>query len=493
MTAIGARFARGWTHVGLRYLPFADAATPELPIGRLLRLSLFQVSVGLAVVLLVGTLNRVMIVELDVPAWLVATMISLPLVFAPFRAVVGFRSDTHRSVLGWRRVPYIWMGTLLQFGGLAIMPFALIVLSGDTHGPVAIGQLGAGLAFLLVGAGLHTTQTVGLALATDLAPPESHPRVVALMCMMLLLGMIGGALTYGALLAHFSEVRLIQVIQGTALATMVLNVAALWKQEARDPALTARDRIRPSFKEAWHDFSEAPYATRRLIALGLGTIAFSMQDILLEPYGGQVLHLAVGTTTILSALLAAGGLSGFGLAARRLGRGADPYRLAAVGALVGLAAFSFVIFAAPIESLTLFAIGTALIGFGAGLFGHCTLTAAMGTARSGQVGLALGVWGAVQASAAGCAVAAGGLIRDGVSSLAAHGALGQALSDPSIGYSFVYHIEIALLFATLIAIGPLVRRGDGRSRYGAVHFPCVQFGAGFGLPELTPHTLSVPR
>ena len=108
-------------------------------------------------------------------------MISLPLVFAPFRAVVGFKSDTHRSVLGWRRVPYLWMGTLIQFGGLAIMPFALIVLSGDSNGPIIIGQAAAGLAFLLVGAGLHTTQTVGLALATDLSPPETHPKVVALL------------------------------------------------------------------------------------------------------------------------------------------------------------------------------------------------------------------------------------------------------------------------------------------------------------------------
>ncbi|MFL5282285.1 MAG: PucC family protein, partial [Rhodopila sp.] len=64
----------------MRFMPFADAATEQLPLPRLLRLSLFQVSVGLAVVLLIGTLNRVMIVELGVPAWLVAVMISLPLV-----------------------------------------------------------------------------------------------------------------------------------------------------------------------------------------------------------------------------------------------------------------------------------------------------------------------------------------------------------------------------------------------------------------------------
>ena len=178
MSRINHAVAGKWRELSPRFLPFADVATPELPLGRLLRLSLFQVSVGMAVVLLIGTLNRVMIVELAVPAWLVALMVSLPLVLAPFRALVGFRSDTHRSLLGWRRVPYLWMGTLLQFGGFAIMPFALIVLSGDTHGPPIIGEVGAALAFLLVGAGLHTTQTAGLALATDLAPPEAQPRVV---------------------------------------------------------------------------------------------------------------------------------------------------------------------------------------------------------------------------------------------------------------------------------------------------------------------------
>ncbi len=485
MSAITAKLARNWTLVGTRFLPFADAATPELPLNRLLRLSLFQVSVGLAVVLLIGTLNRVMIVELQVPAWLVAVMISLPMVFAPFRAVVGFKSDTHKSVLGWRRVPYIWFGTLLQFGGLAIMPFALIVLSGDTNGPIIYGQIGAALAFLMVGAGLHTTQTVGLALATDLAPPESHPKVVALLCMMLLLGMIGGALTYGIVLAHFTEVKLIQVIQGTALATMILNVVALWKQEARDPSLTARDREHPTFAQAWASFSDAPQAKRRLVALGLGTVAFSMQDILLEPYGGQVLHLTVGSTTLLSALLATGGLSGFGLAARLLGRGADPYRLAAFGAMVGLVAFSSVVFAAPLESQALFAIGTALIGFGAGLFAHCTLTAAMGTARNGQIGLALGVWGAVQASAAGTAVAAGGLIRDGVGYLALNGTLGEAMANPATGYSVVYHIEILMLFATLIAIGPLVRRVRATTD--------LRSTPGFALAEMPSPSLSLPR
>ena len=98
------RFALGKiAQAAPRFLPFADVASDTVPLSRLLRLSLFQVTVGMALVLLVGTLNRVMIVELQVPATLVAMMLALPLVFAPFRALIGYKSDTFRSALGLRR------------------------------------------------------------------------------------------------------------------------------------------------------------------------------------------------------------------------------------------------------------------------------------------------------------------------------------------------------------------------------------------------------
>ena len=129
MTARGARlFSSVLNRLGPGWLPFADAASATLPLGRLLRLSLFQFSVGMALVLLNGTLNRVMIVELSVPAWLVATMVSVPLLIAPLRALIGHRSDSYRSVLGWRRVPFLGLGTMLQYAGLGMMPFALLVL-----------------------------------------------------------------------------------------------------------------------------------------------------------------------------------------------------------------------------------------------------------------------------------------------------------------------------------------------------------------------------
>ncbi|MBK8767001.1 MAG: PucC family protein [Burkholderiaceae bacterium] len=450
-----------WVNLGPRFLPFADAATPDLPLSRLLRLSLFQVSVGMALVLLIGTLNRVMIVELDVPASLVAVMVSLPVLFAPFRALIGFRSDTHRSALGWKRVPFIWRGTMLQFGGLAIMPFALLVLSGGgeaSQAPVWVGQVAAGISFLLVGAGLHTTQTIGLALATDLAPPESHPKIVGLMYVMLLFGMIVSAVVFGAALVDFSPGRLVQVIQGAAVTTIALNLLALWKQESRARAPANLRRPDPSFRESWDTFCRGEGARRRLVVIGLGTMAFTMEDVLLEPYGGQILNLSVAATTVLTATLALGGLFGFGVASRVLSRGADPYRMTGIGTLLGVPAFLAVISAAPLNSPLLFGLGAFLIGLGGGVFSHGTLTATMNLAPPGQRGLALGAWGAVQATAAGVAVALGGIIRDSVGAMAAGDASAAAQLGQAAGYNVVYWIEIWLLVATLVALAPLLRR-----------------------------------
>lgn len=467
MNTVSQKMMKVWSSLGPRFLPFADAATPDLPLSRLLRLSLFQVAVGMSLVLLVGTLNRVMIVELNVPASIVGVMVSLPLIFAPFRALIGFKSDVHKSALGWRRVPFLYKGTMVQFGGLAILPFALLVLSGggdSAQAPVWVGQVAAAAAFLLIGAGVHTTQTVGLALATDLSPPESRPKVVGLMYTMLMFGMIASAIIFGVLLAEFSPGRLIQVIQGSAVVTIVLNGIASWKMEARrrdNPNQVTAHPEAPSsgFRRSWDAFIQGPNAMRRLIAVGFGTMAFSMEDVLLEPYGGQILHLSVGDTTKLTAALAVGGLFGFGYASRVLSRGADPFRMASFGALVGIPAFLAVIFSADLSSSTasalVFGFGTLMIGFGAGLFGHGTLTATMNAAPKDQVGLALGAWGAVQASAAGIAIALGGILRDVVTAYAPHGWGGAAA-----GYHFVYYLELVLLIATLVTMFPLTRRRE---------------------------------
>ena len=379
---------RLWRNARTAFLPFAEVITEELPLPRLMRMALFQLSVGLTAALIIGTLNRVMIVELHLPAWLVSVMISLPLVFAPARAVIGFKSDQHRSAFGWKRLPYLWFGTMAQWGGLAIMPFALIVLSGDSRAPHFVGPIAASLAFLLVGAGMHTVQTAGLALATDITPEKFRPRVVGTLCVMLLLGICIGALGYGALLRHFSELRLVQVVQGSAVMVLFINGFGMWKQEPRrastvDEAVVAR----PDMRAAWGAFRAQSQSLRRLVTIGLGTMALSMQDILLEPYGGQILHMTVSQTTQLTAALAAGGLAGLAFAARRLVGKVDPYRVAATGLLTGLIAFAFVIFSAALSYAPMFVAGVFLIGLSSGLFLVGTLSDAMGRAVDGMSGL----------------------------------------------------------------------------------------------------------
>ncbi|MEM6834003.1 MAG: PucC family protein, partial [Pseudomonadota bacterium] len=181
----------------------------------------------------------------------------------------------------------------------------------------------------------------------------------------------------------------------------------------------------------------------------------------------EVLGLSVSQTTLLTAWFAGGTLMGFALAAHLLARSANAHRLSALGMVLGIFAFSAVVFAAPLDSPTLFRAGAGLIGVGGGIFTVGTLIACMGLADANGSGLALGAWGAVQASAVGLGLAAGGIIRDAVSALQDIG-FSAVLSEASFGYSVVYHLDIAFLVAGIVAIGPLVRfSGHSNPQHGA--------------------------
>jgi BCD family chlorophyll transporter-like MFS transporter len=451
MARASDRIINAWRSVGAGWLPFADVATNDVPLSRLMRLSLFQLSVGMVQTLFVGTLNRVMILELKVPASLVAIMLAIPLLVAPFRALVGFKSDTHKSILGWKRVPYLWFGTQMQFGGLAIMPFALLVLSeGGGRAPLWVAYAGTGLAFLLVGAGAHTTQTAGLALATDIVEEDKRPRVIALMYLMMLMGTLVSALVLEQLLEGFTPFKLIQVIQGTAVFTVVCNAFSLWKQEVRVRGVVEyqKGERRPMFRDAWRTFSEGGQAIRLLVASGLGFFAFNLQDVLLEPYGGEILKFT----------MAFGAVVAFAWSANVMRANTDPIKLASHGVIVGILGFALIAVASVSRSAFLFRVGVMLIGFGEGLFGVGTLSFAMNIRDASQHGIALGAWGAVFATAEGLSFAVSGVTKDWLSHLVATGGLGPGFSSPAAPYTAVYVTEIVVLAATLVALLPLTRR-----------------------------------
>jgi BCD family chlorophyll transporter-like MFS transporter len=270
------------------------------------------------------------------------------------------------------------------------------------------------------------------------------------MYVMLLLGMVVSAFLFGLLLREYSPLRLIQVIQGTALVTVVLNGAALWKQEARNRARGMAPRAEQRFAEAWARLTGRPGTLRLLAVIALGTAGFGMADVLLEPFGGQVLGMTVAETTRLTVVMALGGLVGFGSASHWLGRGGRPADVTVTGALVGVPAFCLVVLSAFVPSVPVLVLATLAAGLGAGLFGHGTLTATMRMAPREQVGLALGAWGAVQTTAAGIAVTVGGVIRDGLL-LTGGGGYGAGAG----GYLPVFALEAGLLVLAMLVALPL--------------------------------------
>jgi BCD family chlorophyll transporter-like MFS transporter len=179
-----------------------------------------------------------------------------------------------------------------------------------------------------------------------------------------------------------------------------------------------------------------------------------MADVLLEPYGGQALDLAVAQTTRLTAVLAAGGLIGFALAARTLGRGGDPLTMARIGALTGLPGFAAIIASPALGGVPVFVAGTLATGLGAGLFGHATLTASLRAAPEDRTGLALGAWGAVQATAAGIGIALAGIVRDIL--VGAGGGTGDIA--PHLPYNAVFGLEMLFLVLALGALAMMPRR-----------------------------------
>jgi BCD family chlorophyll transporter-like MFS transporter len=309
-------------------------------------------------------------------------------------------------------------------------------------------------------------QTVGLALATDLVDEDDQPKVVGLMYVMLLLGMVVSALVYGILLEDYTPGRLIQVIQGTAVVSAALNLLAMWKQEARNRDRAQQMKVAKPlpFKKAWTQLARSEGIIRLMVVVCLGTFGFGMADVLLEPYGGQALGMSIADTTKLTALFATGTLIGFGIASRLLTGATLPASLAMIGTAIGVPGFVAIIYASMGGGVPSFLIGTFLVGLGAGLFGHATLTATMRSAPKDRIGLALGTWGAAQATAAGVGVALAGIVRDVVVGL--QGTAGNAVSTP---YNVVFMIEAVSLLAAILVIWPMARKYANRIDINNTH------------------------
>lgn len=431
---------------------------------RVLRLGLFQFGMGLSLAPITGTLNRVLIDNMGISAALVGLLIGIHYFVSPVRAVIGFKSDQQRAQGRWR-TPYLVWGAVLTFGGLDTAGFSLVLLSGKGHLPYTPALIICLLIFLAYGIGVNVLETAYLALVSDLTPPKERGRVLAMMWMMLVLGTITSSVLLSGLLVNYSDERLIAILQTSALLFIVLTCVSLWKQERLKPDGTVvsehdQARVRLSLGDSLRLLARMRPLRALFVVLFIATAAFATHDVLLEPYGGQVLGMSVSATTKLTALWGIAMLVAIPAAGWLLWRGYSPLLPIVLGCAVGALGFLVISLSSSAGLVAVFQSGVWLIGMGRGLFLVGSVALVMALSDRNHAGLFLGLWGVMQALAQGVGTVGGGVLRD----LAQ-----QRTASVALGYTAVYAVSLGLLLVALLLLATL--RLGRQIRAGAAMSP----------------------
>ena len=405
----------------------------------IIRLGLVQTALGAIVVLTTSTLNRVMVVELALPAMLPGALVGLHYAVQLSRPRWGHGSD-----MGGARTPWI-------IGGMAVLALGGVLAAAATALAAAAVWPGVALAvfaFILIGAGVGASGTSLLALlATDVAPARRAPAA-SITWIMMIMGFAVTAGAAGGFLDPFTLTRLIAVTACVCALAFLVCLAAIWGVErrgrsARAPARTAGQR---SFKAAIAEVWSEPKARRFTVFVFIAMLAYSTQDLILEPFSGLVFNMTPGQSTQLAGMQHGGVLLGMiavAILGARLSGGAFGRRqhwvvggcLASSVALAAIAAASLAGPGWPLAP-TVFALGVAN-----GAFAVAAIGAMMGLAGAdgpGREGVRVGLWGAAQA----IAFALGGFL--GAAAIDLTRAL---LDDVAVAFAVVFAAEAVLFLA----------------------------------------------
>ncbi|HET7144586.1 MAG TPA: MFS transporter, partial [Anaerolineales bacterium] len=262
------------------------------------RLAFFSIAYGLSGALIGGTLNRIMIAELGLPATLVAFFFAIPLLISPARVWLGYRSDGN-PIFGKRREPYIILGALVI--GLGII--ATSRLAATPTKLTALLLLSGSLSFMLYGLGRNLAHNTYQALVSDRYTGTYRTRAITFYEVATLLGSVMGAGFIGKALETYEPAKLINVATGVAVAIFLLATFAALGQEQRNQAvqIAAEQARKMPFQKVLRDVVFADPQVRILFTLVICTFIGTLaQDALLEPYGALVLGMSVGDTTRLT-------------------------------------------------------------------------------------------------------------------------------------------------------------------------------------------------
>ena len=434
---------------------------------QVVRLGLVQAALGAIVVLTTSTLNRVMVVELALPALLPGLLVGLHYAVQVTRPRMGHGSD-----VGGRRSPWILGGMVTLALGAILAAVATAWMATHAGAGIALAVLG----FLLIGLGVSAAGTSLLALLAKRVAPQRRAGAATVVWLMMIVGFAVTAGVAGQLLDPYSPARLVAVTGGVSVMACVLTALALWRLEGELPASrpAAADRVSPpsdfraALAEVWADAA----ARRFALFVFLSMLAYSAQDLILEPFAGAVLGYTPGESTSLSGLQHGGVLMGMLMAAMagREWRGVSLGSLRAwtVGGCVASAlAMGGLVAAGVVGAGWPFRANVFLLGVANGAFSIAAIGAMMQLASAdgqGREGVRMGLWGAAQ----GVAFGLGGLLGTAASDLAQ-----WLLQDAATAYASVFAFEMAMF---LFAAG-MAARG---------HRPPVGSPAPRGVPLGTP-------
>lgn len=432
-----------------------DAHTAgHLGWGGVLRLGLVQTALGAVVVLTTSTLNRVMVVELALPALLPGLLVALHYAVQITRPRMGHGSD-----VGGRRTPWILAGmAMLSVGG--VLAALATTWMQDRF---AAGAALATLAFLLIGLGVSASGTSLLTLLAKRVAPQRRGPAATVVWLMMIFGFALTAGTAGKLLDPYSPERLLQVSSCVSILAMLVTVLALWRveptaapsvmpNEARGPSQALDQASTPSasppagrvgFRAALADVWAEPAARRFTFFVFLSMLAYSSQDLILEPFAGLVFSWTPGESTALSGVQHGGVLVGMLIVAACTGWGRGWLRSLAFwsvgGCLLSALALGLLTCAGLFGPPWPLRATVALMGVANGMFSIAAIASMMrlaGHGRERREGTRVGLWGAAQAMAFGL----GGLAGAAASDVAR-----WWIADVGLAYAGVFALE-SLLF-----------------------------------------------
>lgn len=365
----------------------------------IVRLGLVQSAIGAIVVLTTSTFNRVMVVEMALPASLPAALVAWHYAVQLSRPRWGHGSDA-----GQNRTSLIIYGMGILALGAILAANATVFMASSRVLGIALGLI----AFAMIGAGVSASGTSLLALMASRVAPERRPAAASITWVMMICGIVITAGVGGAVLDPYSPQRLVLVSSAVSGIAMTVTLLAVWGVEARLVVPEARPvPAAMSFREAIREIWNEKLARDFTLFVFVSMLAYSAQELILEPYAGLVFGFTLGKSTQLAGFQHGGVLFGMGVVGL-LGtylrgdktqwmKGSIVFGCAASAlALVGLAAAAF---ANPMLPLTPIVFG---LGFANGIFAVSAIGLMMSYAASGRgsrEGVRMGVWGASQAMA----------------------------------------------------------------------------------------------